>query len=176
MATLFVDKIDPQSGTSLEIGSSGDTITTATGAKPSFLYPAFRAYTDTVQTTSNATVTKAALDLETYDTNSCYDKSNYRFTPNVAGKYYFNFVAQDNYTSSAATDTSIFIRKNGSDIADFGNNTTGSKYGSLIISTTVEMNGSSDYVEFFLYYNGGSGVIWRNNSDRTFAEGFRIGT
>ena len=27
MATLFVDKIDPQSGTSLEIGSSGDTIT-----------------------------------------------------------------------------------------------------------------------------------------------------
>jgi hypothetical protein len=26
MATLFVDKIDPQSGTSLEIGSSGDTV------------------------------------------------------------------------------------------------------------------------------------------------------
>ena len=26
MATLFVDKIDPQSGTSLEIGASGDTI------------------------------------------------------------------------------------------------------------------------------------------------------
>ena len=32
MATLFVDKIDPQSGTSLEIGSSGDTITIPTGA------------------------------------------------------------------------------------------------------------------------------------------------
>ena len=136
--------------------------------------PAFRAYTDTIQTTSNNTVTKAALNLETYDTDSCYDTSNYRFTPNVAGKYYFNWVAQDNYTSSAATDTSIFIRKNGSDIADFGNNTTGSKYGSLIVSTTVEMNGSSDYVEFFLYYNGGSGVIWRNNSDRQFAEGYRL--
>jgi len=27
MGTLFVDKLDPQSGTSLEIGSSGDTIT-----------------------------------------------------------------------------------------------------------------------------------------------------
>ena len=27
MATLFVDKVDPQSGTSLEIGSSGDTVT-----------------------------------------------------------------------------------------------------------------------------------------------------
>ena len=31
MATLFVDKIDPQSGTSLEIGSSGDTITKGSG-------------------------------------------------------------------------------------------------------------------------------------------------
>ena len=31
MATLFVDKVDPQSGTSLEIGSSGDTITIPSG-------------------------------------------------------------------------------------------------------------------------------------------------
>jgi len=31
MATLFVDKVDPQSGTSLEIGSSGDTITVPSG-------------------------------------------------------------------------------------------------------------------------------------------------
>jgi len=32
MATLFVDKIDPQSGTALEIGTSGDTITVPSGA------------------------------------------------------------------------------------------------------------------------------------------------
>ena len=31
MATLFVDKVDPQSGTSLEIGSSGDTVTIPSG-------------------------------------------------------------------------------------------------------------------------------------------------
>ena len=31
MGTLFVDKLDPQSGTSLEIGSSGDTITVPSG-------------------------------------------------------------------------------------------------------------------------------------------------
>ena len=29
MATLFVDKVDPQSGTTLEIGSSGDTVNLA---------------------------------------------------------------------------------------------------------------------------------------------------
>jgi hypothetical protein len=32
MATLFVDKLDPQSGTALEIGSSGDTVTIPSGA------------------------------------------------------------------------------------------------------------------------------------------------
>jgi hypothetical protein len=177
MATLFVDKIDPQSGTSLEIGSSGDTITTATGAKPSFLYPAFRAYTDTIQTTSDGVATKAELDLETYDTDNCYDTSTYRFTPNVAGKYYFNWVAQDNYTGSAATSVQIYIRKNGSDIAEsVDNSRSTNNHGTHTVSTTVEMNGSSDYVEFFLFYAGGSSVIWRNNSDRQFAEGFRIGT
>jgi hypothetical protein len=33
MGTLFVDKLDPQSGTSLEIGSSGDTISVPSGAE-----------------------------------------------------------------------------------------------------------------------------------------------
>ena len=32
MSTLTVDKIDPQSGTALEIGSSGDTMTVPSGA------------------------------------------------------------------------------------------------------------------------------------------------
>ena len=33
MGTLFVDKLDPQSGTSLELGSSGDTISVPSGAE-----------------------------------------------------------------------------------------------------------------------------------------------
>ena len=37
MGTLFVDKLDPQSGTSLELGSSGDTDSVNTGATTSLL-------------------------------------------------------------------------------------------------------------------------------------------
>jgi len=37
MGTLFVDKLDPQSGTSLEIGSSGDTVSVNTGATTNLL-------------------------------------------------------------------------------------------------------------------------------------------
>ena len=36
MATLFVDKVDPQSGTTLEIGSSGDTVNVAGTAGTGF--------------------------------------------------------------------------------------------------------------------------------------------
>ena len=95
MATLFVDKIDPQSGTSLEIGSSGDTITTATGAKPSFLYPAFSALASGgQQNLSDATETLVVYDHKVFDTDNCFDNTagNYKFTPNLAGKYFLYFV------------------------------------------------------------------------------------
>ncbi len=36
MATLFVDKIDPQSGTALEIGTSGDTVNLGAGVTAGF--------------------------------------------------------------------------------------------------------------------------------------------
>ena len=35
MGTLFVDKLDPQSGTTLTLGSSGDTVSLTSGAKTS---------------------------------------------------------------------------------------------------------------------------------------------
>jgi hypothetical protein len=37
MGTLFVDKLDPQSGTALELGSSGDTVSVNTGATTNLL-------------------------------------------------------------------------------------------------------------------------------------------
>jgi fermentation-respiration switch protein FrsA (DUF1100 family) len=37
MGTLFVDKLDPQSGTSIELGSSGDTVSVNTGATTNLL-------------------------------------------------------------------------------------------------------------------------------------------
>ena len=71
MATLFVDKVDPQSGTALEIGSSGDTITIPSGAtitnngtQTGFggtNTPAFEAYLGSAQSLSNYTSTKVNI-------------------------------------------------------------------------------------------------------------------
>ena len=82
MATLFVDKIDPQSGTSLEIGSSGDTITVPNGGLSGQNYPAFFAGVSTAQSLSNDSATKMEFNYEDFDTDSAYDPStNQRFTP-----------------------------------------------------------------------------------------------
>jgi hypothetical protein len=136
--------------------------------------PAFRAYASSAQAPSASSITKAQLDTENYDTDSCYDTSTYRFTPTVAGKYVFNFLVTDNYTTTAATDVVIYIYKNGSSIGQYANSTKGSNYGGNFVSTTVEMNGSTDYIEFYLYHQGGSGVKYRNSSDRQYAEGYRL--
>ena len=50
--------------------------------------PAFQAYLNSDQNVSSGTQTKVACANVRFDTASCYDTSNYRFTPNVAGKYF----------------------------------------------------------------------------------------
>ena len=45
--------------------------------------------------------TKVAYDTVDYQTSGTYDTTNYRFTPNVAGKYFFGMtVRYDNVNSS----------------------------------------------------------------------------
>ena len=83
MGTLFVDKLDPQSGTSLEIGSSGDTITipsgatiansgTATGFGESNT-PTFYAYSSGAQVINDSSYTLASCETELWDSDSAYD-------------------------------------------------------------------------------------------------------
>ena len=183
MATLFVDKIDPQSGTSLEIGSSGDTITTATGAKPSFLYPAFEASLSADQTISNNTQTKVQFNTEDLDTDGCYDNStNYRFTPPTAGKYYVYSFLTIGQGSTLGIAGQIYIKKNGSTIRETQTNVYSNSVlnlTSLQISSIVDMNGSTDYLEIFGLAEVSSGSP-RFEASSGFGDcvfgGYRIGT
>ena len=129
MATLFVDKIDPQSGTSLEIGSSGDTITIPAGAtivnsgtQTGFggtNTPSFSAIL-----ASNFTLTQNVLVLipfatEQWDTDNAYDNtaSNYKFTIPVgkAGKYVFTAITSIGNQPSGTWNYPV-LYKNGSDL------------------------------------------------------------
>ena len=52
-------------------------------------YPMFQVHLESTQSISNNTTTIVQFDEVDFDTASCWDSSNYRFTPNVAGKYLF---------------------------------------------------------------------------------------
>tara|TARA_Y100000004_G_scaffold6612_1_gene7502 strand:+ start:50 stop:631 length:582 start_codon:yes stop_codon:yes gene_type:complete len=163
MATLFVDKVDPQSGTSLEIGSSGDTITipsgctiTNNGTQSGFggvNTPAFEAYRSSNQTISDNTATKIQFDTEVYDTAGNYDNSsNYRFTPTTAGKYFvYGQVRVQSANNSQLKTSVIYIYKNGSNVHETFNLFWNSYIRSNTVSTTavIDMNGSSDYLEIY---------------------------
>ena len=172
MATLFVDKIDPQSGTSLEIGSSGDTITIPSGAtivnsgtQTGFggtNTPAFEAYLGSnTGYLSNNTYVKVLCNTEVYDTASAYDNSsNYRFTPQTAGKYYvYGAVGTNANGDDRLRNSYAVIYKNGSQYRDSAVNHSGNPGRSdvLFVSAVLDMNGSSDYVELYGAVNDNSG-------------------
>ena len=79
---IKVNEIIKQSGSSISIGESGDTINLAGSAYAAANNaPAFFATLSADTTISDDTVTKVAANTEVFDTDSCYDNSsNYRFT------------------------------------------------------------------------------------------------
>ena len=166
--------VNPPSGSVGTAQLADSSVTSAKLGTGATNTPAFRAYASSDQAPTATVITKAQLNTENYDTDSAYDTSTYRFTPQVSGKYAFYFLATDNYTTSAASDVIAYIYKNGSSIAKYTNSAKGGNYGSNFLSTVVDMNGSSDYVEFFLYHASGGGFKYRSGSDWQYAGGYRI--
>ena len=165
MGTIKTTNIEPiaDNGT-VTLGSSGDQFTLATGAKSSFLYPAFQAYLNSEQTVTDNTITKVQIDTEDFDTNNMYDNStNYRFTPTVAGKYlvYGSIEFDTSGATNSAIDTvDVYIYKNASIYVQskdhFLSNPVRMAY--LETSAIIDFNGSTDYVELFGRNNVNTGT------------------
>ena len=199
MGTLFVDKLDPQSGTSLEIGSSGDTITIPSGAtitnngtQTGFggtNTPAFAAYlaTDSDQSISDSTTTKIEFEEERFDTAGAFDTSTHRFTvpAGQGGKYYI--VVKVKCGSSQQNDivgVFVHIYKNGSTYHSVGYTgagfISGTKYPILgigVLCSSVLELGVGDYVEGYGYIKtNGSGTpkFQEGNDQSTYIEGFKL--
>ncbi len=110
--------------------------------------PAFSATRNSSQTISSATWTKLVLGAEDYDTNSNFADS--RFTPTVAG-YYQLSCGYGVYAAPSSIQLAIY--KNGSEHKMLAQTvaSTSATSGSAL----VYLNGSTDYVEF--YVNLGTG-------------------
>jgi hypothetical protein len=125
--------------------------------------PAFSAYASSSQTISTATFTKILFDTEEFDTNNNFASS--RFTPTVAGYYQVSSNCEWS-TGGLTTGVGAFaIYKNGSPFKR-GNqfNLTSAGNVGYGISLLVYCNGSTDYLEIYMYQSSG-GNLGSVNSD-----------
>ena len=115
--------------------------------------PAFSAFFNGSQTINDNSATAVALNTEEFDTNSCFNTSTYRFTPNVAGYYQISGAV---YFSTASINYgAAIIGKNGSAYKYGPQNANGAyTYGSTV-SAIIYFNGTTDYVELWAYQNSG---------------------
>tara|TARA_R100001510_G_scaffold56081_1_gene60999 strand:+ start:466 stop:1008 length:543 start_codon:yes stop_codon:yes gene_type:complete len=154
MGTIFVDNLEPQSGTSLTLGASGDTVSLGSGGTVTNT-PAFMSRMSGDQSISANTATKVDFDTEFFDTDSAFDISNQRFTvpSGKAGKYFF--------TCTLGTDDgdidSIFvvdIRKNGSSVGESSFNRIHRTNGVLSFDahTVIDLS-AGDYIEIYARHN-----------------------
>jgi len=196
---IKVDTIQNQSGANIisessntiTVGASGDTITVPTGASLTVPsggltgqnYPMFQVNLTSTQSISNNVVTKVQFDTVDYDTASCWDAVNYRFIPNVAGKYiFYKNISPDNF--SGVYYMSSEIQKNGSNLTTgrivniYQNQSTADnslETFNQFASGVVDMNGTTDYVEAFGYLHNTASGNQITGAGRTVFGGYRIG-
>jgi len=131
--------------------------------------PLFRVFPSTIQTINHNTLTKINWGSETYDTANCFASD--KFTPNVAGYYQLNILIDMGITNGRNYYFQPKIYKNGSLFANAEPEWYATGNSSQRTNTSwadiVYLNGSSDYVEIYLYaydYTASSTVTVRGES------------
>lgn len=136
--------------------------------------PVFCAYANAQQTgISVGTFTQIALQTIEYDTASCFNNTNatvngipaYAFKPNVAGYYSITGIVWTTVSGNNLSYTFANIYKNGAWYKDgsAGNNaggTTATAELSSIAQCTVYLNGTTDYVQLYVWGNTNSSVTF----------------
>ena len=127
--------------------------------------PAFSAYTSANQTASAATWTKVQFNNKEFDTANCYDAiTNYRFTPTVAGYYQVNIALVVGQNGSSAIQMQSAIYKNGSLYKTMlGYDATG-HFQNVSFSTVMYLNGTTDYIEPYMYGSTAPFINGGNNN------------
>ena len=146
----------------LPIGTTGQILTADTTVSPYKVKwatasgssgPAFSAYRETsAQTITTSTHTKVQLNAEFFDTDNCFDPTtNYRFTPNKAGKYQVSVNLRIAATSGNIGRHIIRIYKNGTPFTRILDDTFATDALHHSGADLIDMNGTTDYLELYVY-------------------------
>jgi len=135
--------------------------------------PAFSVYLTADQTVTTGATTKVAFNAAKFNLGACFDiTTNRRFTPNVPGYYQFNWVSLEHTTGTiSAGGSASYLYKNG--VAEVVGT-----YGLTAIadnrnpgSALVYLNGTTDYVEMFVYA-AGTGTLTLTSGIQTVLFGY----
>ena len=167
---MALTKLNARSATALDAtvltgnlpAISGASLTGVGGNTPSFL-----AFRTSNQSIPNNTNTHVQLNGEYYDTGGCYNNTGgtvtlngvsaplYSFAPNTAGKYYIGCKGRCD-TSTDGSGTTVQIWKNGAIITQVRDTLDNAE--SQFIGTILNLDGTDDYVQMYLYQNSGGAV------------------
>jgi len=190
MSKLETNQVDPATGTTLTLGTSGDTISipsgvtiansgTATGFGGTNT-PAFRARVTADTTFTTGTYVAVTFPSEDFDTASAYDTSNGRFTvpSGQAGKYFIYSQLLINAGASSQLEFArINLYKNGSVIRNAQTYYVSNPIRRTSISlATVEDLSASDYLQIYAYADDTSGNpdLYNDSTNPNYFGAFKI--
>ena len=162
---IKVNEIIKQSGSSITIGESGDTINLAgtAYAEGEKNTPAFRATAAGTTTVANDTATKIAFTTEVFDVGSGYDATNDKFVvpAGEGGKYCFTATAKINpATSGGLIGSGMRLTVGGSASAGMEEihfmNVNPSNAESMNVNGILDLS-AADEVEVYAYYQDSGG-------------------
>jgi hypothetical protein len=177
MSKLETNQVDPATGTTLTLGTSGDTITipsgvtiansgTATGFGANT--PAFLAYANADQgSISQNTFTKLTnFGVEVFDTDNKF-ASGSTFTPGVVGKYFVYGTVYGTGTNGTRNFLSIYL--NGSTHYQTSAHLPGASLNfPQQVSAIVDVTSTSDYIELFFNSTGASATAYSSGIEVKF--------
>jgi len=132
--------------------------------------PAFSAYQSSSQSIGTGVVAKIQLQTEEFDTANAFDNvTNYRFTPQVAGYYQINGLVS--IAGPGAFEFYVAIYKNGA-LAKLGTDISATNPYGLNVSVLISMNGTTDYLELYLYNGASASRNTASGSTATYFQGF----
>jgi hypothetical protein len=138
--------------------------------------PAFSVTNSATQSITNNTFTKVTLDSKNFDTNNNFASN--RFTPTVAGYYLFQANAGVSGTGSV-TQYVLQLFKNGNAVAPrFVDMNPAASFSNSWInlgnSVLLYMNGTTDYVELYVYSYGAGVTVGTGSANSAVFTGFLV--
>jgi len=184
-SALTWDELDANfNSLALLAGSTSQTFSVATATSAAHAVrldqlqtlPRFSAYSSTSPSITSSVFAKLPANTEEFDIGGMYDAAtNYRFTPTVAGYYFFSAQAQFSAASGLTRVKTVLYKngaifKSGNDVAPFS-----ATQGDANTSALIYMNGTTDYVEAYVLATGTTPVLAGGAQNVSYFQGFLTG-